>query len=342
MKVRFIILAAAVAVLSTGCAKDVTTTKNDAAKRHLEIWMQNHHPSVKKTEPGIYILNDIPGTGKSVEDYDTYPYIRFEYQSTDLDGNYQDYCNPEIAKQLGTYDVTKFYGPSILSRNENGITAGVEAMFNGMKVGGTRTAVIPGWLNTYKRYKTEDEYLKNVTGDNGIYTVKVVDVIKDIVKWETDSLEKYVHSIKPGLDSLKGGLYYIQTQAPKDTTGFKSDTKILVNYTGRLLNGRVFDTSNADTAKVWNVYSSDRTYGPSTITVKDEWKKYYMGTGSSSSDEGNMIQGFAYAVSKMRTGEKGIVIFHSELGYGTKGSGDKIPSFSPLIFELELIGKSKD
>lgn len=341
MKVRFIIFAAAFAVLATGCAKEVTTTKNDAAKRHLEIWMHNHYPSVQKTEPGIYILNDVPGTGKSVETYEEYPYIRFEYQSTDLEGNYKDYSSPDIAKQLGTYDVTKFYGPSILSRNENGITAGVEAVFSGMKVGGTRTAVIPGWLNTYKRYKDEEGYLKNVNGDNGIYTVKVIEVIKDIKKWETDSLEKYVHTIKPGLDSLKGGLYYIQTQAPSDTNSFKSGTKILINYTGRLLNGRVFDSSNADTAKIWNIYSSGRTYGATTVIVKDEWKKYYMGT-SSSGDEGNMIDGFAYALSKMRTGEKGIAIFHSDLGYGTKGSGDKIPGFSPLIFELEVIGKSND
>ena len=40
------------------------------------------------------------------------------------------------------------------------------------------------------------------------------------------------------------GFYYKQLQAPSDTTSFPKDTTIYINYTGRLLNGLVFDLLN--------------------------------------------------------------------------------------------------
>jgi FKBP-type peptidyl-prolyl cis-trans isomerases 1 len=42
----------------------------------------------------------------------------------------------------------------------------------------------------------------------------------------------------------------------------------------------------------------------------------------------------------MKTGEKGVCIFYSELGYKGTGKGN-IPAFSPLRFEIEMIGKNK-
>ena len=61
--------------------------------------------------------------------------------------------------------------------------------------------------------------------------------------------------------------------------------------------------------------------------------------GSSSS---TTISGFARTLWEMRAFEKGVGIFYSPLGYGVSGSGASIPSYSPLIFEIEIVAKPED
>lgn len=49
-----------------------------------------------------------------------------------------------------------------------------------------------------------------------------------------------------------------------------------------------------------------------------------------------LIKGFDQGVRKMKLGEKAIVIFPSKLGYQHYGSGNDIPPFAPLSFEIEV------
>ena len=56
-------------------------------------------------------------------------------------------------------------------------------------------------------------------------------------------------------------------------------------------------------------------------------------------DGGSLIDGFSYALWKMKSFEKGRCIFYSTLGYSATGSGNKIPAYSPLIFDIEIVGK---
>ncbi len=44
----------------------------------------------------------------------------------------------------------------------------------------------------------------------------------------------------------------------------------------------------------------------------------------------------------MRAMEKGIGIFWSDLGYGKSGSGNSIPAYSPLVFEIEIVEKPEE
>ena len=82
-----------------------------------------------------------------------------------------------------------------------------------------------------------------------------------------------------------------------------------LKYTGRLLNGFVFD---------------------SNITRTDSLNYTVGGTNS-------LVQGFAAGVAKMKLGEKATFIFASGLGYGRTGSGAKIPGESTLIFDVEMV-----
>ncbi len=82
-----------------------------------------------------------------------------------------------------------------------------------------------------------------------------------------------------------------------------------LKYTGRLLNGYVFDS---------NIGKTDSL-------------NYTIGGNN------QLVQGFATGVAKMKLGEKATFIFASGLGYGRTGSGNRVPAESTLIFDVEMV-----
>lgn len=124
---------------------------------------------------------------------------------------------------------------------------------------------------------------------------------------EEADIDRYVRDNKITLTGrYSNGLRYLRV---KEGTGdYLASGKVAqVKYTGKYLNGVVFDT---------NVGKSD------TLSVT---------AGGSS-----VITGFQRGVELMRVGEKALFIFPSSIGYGTTGSG-KIPGETPLIFEVEFL-----
>ncbi len=85
--------------------------------------------------------------------------------------------------------------------------------------------------------------------------------------------------------------------------------KVVVNYTGTLIDGSIFDSS----------LKPGRT--PFTFTL---------GAGS-------VIKGWDQGVKGMRVGGKRKLTIPPELGYGDNGAGDVIPPGATLIFEVELL-----
>ena len=85
--------------------------------------------------------------------------------------------------------------------------------------------------------------------------------------------------------------------------------KVVVNYTGSLEDGSVFDSS----------FNPGR--GPFTFTL---------GVGS-------VIKGWDLGVKGMKVGGKRKLTIPPELGYGDQGAGDVIPPGATLIFEVDLL-----
>ena len=335
---RILIFASLVTgLLAAGCAQAPVTGKNEAAKRYFDAWTTVHYPNAPKTEFGSVIIKDEAGTGSLIGTEEETPYVYCTYLITDLEGNIQASTDMKTAQQLGTYSQTSYYGPRVLNRTAGRINAGVYEMMRTMRVGGTRTAAIPGWLMTTDVYETPEEYLENGSGSEAIYTFKILEAIKDVAQWEADSLHRYMRRHHPGVDSTAFGYYYIQTAAPLDTNGFEGDNTVYINYTGRNLTGQVFDTSIADTAKMYRIYQDTRTYEPTSLSwPSSDEDKVTFSSGNS------MIDGFEKCVRSMKAGEKGICFFYSGLGYGLSGSGDMIPGYSPLIFEIQMLGLNED
>lgn len=329
------------AVAAASCARTVEPGANEASKRYFDAWMQIHHPDAKPSGLGIYVIEDEPGTGAVVTD-DGFVYA--DYIVTDLEGNITSYTDRNTAKQLGKFDTTAFYGPKVITTMDNTIQAGLADAIVGMKVGGHKKVIIPSWLMTYSVYDTPEEYLNTSSSySDAIYDITITDFTEDISKYEIERIGKYLteHKEEYGnmtvADSLQYGFYYKELVPPTDTTSFPTDTSIYINYTGRLLSGLVFDTTDERTAKDHDIYSSSRSYEPVKIKWGEKYSDLKMGSSGSS-----VVSGFALTLWQMRAFEKGVGIFYSPLGYSYNGSGSSIPSYSPLVFEIEIVAEPED
>ena len=332
MKLKYIATVFFILLLAS-CAKEKTSGLNDDAKRYFDAWIADNYPNATRTPLGAYIISETPGTGT---DAGSLAYIRINYSSYSLKGDLQATTVEKVARQNGIYDQTSYYGPIVGYRGDGleVLGAGLEEAVFPMKTGGRKTVIIPGWLSGTDRYYTEEEDLKKCSGTNLIYDLELVEAFDDVEAWELDSLRRYMAANYPDAveDTENEGFFYVATKAGLDTE-FPADTTIYINYTGKLLNGLAFDTTLADTAKVWGLYSASNTYSQQKVKWFGEDEDYtHITLGD---DETETIPGFSYALSLMHPGEAGKCFFVSSYGYSSSGSGSSIPSFSPLCFELE-------
>lgn len=98
---------------------------------------------------------------------------------------------------------------------------------------------------------------------------------------------------------------------------------IMVDYTGYMLDGRVFDTSVQSVAEDEGMFNPNRPYEPFRVQL-----------GVS-----NVIVGWHIALSQLREGEKATVLIPSFYGYGKEGNGP-IPGNTVLVFDLDIISVS--
>lgn len=331
---------AGLAVLLAGCAKSEKSEPYEDEQRYVEAWMSVNYPEIQPDDLGIYILEDEPGTG---EELDEQIYVIVNYTISDMDGTVSSTTSKTLSQQLGTYEAANYYGTEVWIYGYDNLPPGVEDMLKGMKIGGSRTALIPAWLMGSKRYSKPSDYLKHSSSDNStaIYSVELVGITDDIYEVETDSMAVYSKKYLEGIDSTSYGFYYKQLKAPVDTTSFPSDTSVYINYIGRLLNGQVFDTTIKDTAKFYNIYSTSKTYQPAKITWGDSYSDLTL-SADSSSDGSSVITGFSMTLWEMRSYEKAVGMFYSAYGYSYSGSGSTIPAFAPLVFEIEMVDEPDD
>lgn len=340
MKVKSVIILAAAAVTLASCAKSVNASKHEAAKKVFESWLHiNNHEDAERVYPGFYILSETKGSGAEVgADKDNFVNVLFTISG--LDGTVQSTSDIEVAKRLGTYSEKSYYGPYLWYRGGENIYEALDVMLGRMKVGGRAVIAIPRWLAVYKRYGSEEAYLKESDGSKDyIYDMKVSDVLDDVVAWEKDSVKTFLAKNHPGVkpDSLENGAYYVQFAPPKNPElKYGDGDKIYLYYVGRLLNGKVFDTNIKDTAIFHGLAVSNKGEALD-VTWRENVADMKMG-----GEKNSMISGFAHTAKHMRPGEKGRGIFISSFGYSYTGTKNTIPPYSPLIFDMEVTKSSAE
>lgn len=97
--------------------------------------------------------------------------------------------------------------------------------------------------------------------------------------------------------------------------------EVAVNYTGRLLDGTMFDSSVESDARQGEIYNPQRHYEPLV---------YVHGRGQ-------LIPGWEKGIEGQPAGTELQLIIPSALGYGPRGAGQNIPPYSPLVFDIEIV-----
>ncbi|MGV8878985.1 MAG: FKBP-type peptidyl-prolyl cis-trans isomerase [Sphingobacteriaceae bacterium] len=139
-------------------------------------------------------------------------------------------------------------------------------------------------------------------------------------KDEIVKIQQYITTEKLKVNKTPSGLNY---EITKEGTGEKpavGDTAEVI-YTMKLRSGKVFDTSVKKVAEDEKIYNASRDYKPLRIPV----------------GVGQVIPGWDEGLQLLKKGSKAIFVVPSNLAYGEQGSGNTIPPFTTLVFEVELV-----
>jgi peptidylprolyl isomerase len=107
--------------------------------------------------------------------------------------------------------------------------------------------------------------------------------------------------------TTKSGLKYVELKVG-DGAEAKEGSKVKVHYTGKLEDGKKFDSS------------------------LDRNEPFEVEIGKTS-----VIKGWTEGLQGMKAGGKRKLIIPPELGYGERGAGKVIPPNATLIFEIEML-----
>ncbi|MDT8393966.1 MAG: FKBP-type peptidyl-prolyl cis-trans isomerase [Bacteroidales bacterium] len=118
--------------------------------------------------------------------------------------------------------------------------------------------------------------------------------------------DKYLSDNNITVEPTASGLYYIENEKGTGKRAMPGNT-VYVHYTGRLLDGTVFDSS------------------------RDRGEPFSFRLGV-----GQVIKGWDEAIAMMNEGGKATLVIPSDIAYGSRDSG-KIPAYSTLVFDVELV-----
>lgn len=298
--------------------KKIEELKNTEEQR-LADYLKKHNITQQPTDSGYYCIIEKQGTGKKIQKGD---YVEMHMTILSIEDQVV------FSTLQNNQTITVEYGKPI-------DTKGFEMALGKMSKGEKAKLVVPSRLG-----KMEAGHRNPATGKFMIepytpiiYDVEIVDV-KTKAQYDKEMKEKlekanertqeaknnedailkeYLKSNNITTKPTASGMYYIETKKGTGNKAVKGKS-VKVHYTGKLLNGKVFDSS------------LDRK--PS------EPLEFVIG-------EGQVIKGWDEGIAMMREGGKAKLIIPSKLAYGERQLGNDIPAFSTLVFDVELVEVGK-
>jgi FKBP-type peptidyl-prolyl cis-trans isomerase FkpA len=131
-------------------------------------------------------------------------------------------------------------------------------------------------------------------------------------------LRQYLDSHNIDQEPESSGIYFISLNEGSGKQPSRDDW-VIINYTARLIDGRIFDTTDEEVAKRNNVHFASVIYGERRMNLA------FMG-----------IKGVLEGLMLMKEESKARLIIPSHLAYGSTGTGS-VPAYSTIIYDIELV-----
>jgi len=254
------------------CKKEVDYQQLETVAR--EKYLLDSNITTLPTQSGLYYTETLAGTGEVPV---TGQFITIAYEGQFLDG--QIFGKDTVSFEFGAGKVI----------------AGLEEALSYMKPGGKATLIIPSNLAFGS---TGTDIIPAYT--TIIFKIELIEIF-DAELREIELRNNYISVNEIVTEPTYTGLYYIETLAGTGPLPLNGQT-VSVNYVGRFLDGKVFDSGSFE------------------FKIGDNL----------------VIAGFNEGVSYMKKNGKATLIIPSKLAYGKNGNS-KIPPFTTLIFELQLL-----
>ncbi|MHB8208494.1 FKBP-type peptidyl-prolyl cis-trans isomerase [Mucilaginibacter sp.] len=183
----------------------------------------------------------------------------------------------------------------------------------------------PGFKGKYLIYTIKvNKVIAKGTLSDQVFQTEITDYIKSqslvFKNREAGLIKNYIADQKLTVKQTADSLDYVITQQGTGPNAVVGDTAV-VNYTGKLLNGKVFDTSVKDEA----------VKGKMPMDPMRQFKPIHIPVGQK-----RVIPGWDEGLQLLNKGSKAIFIIPSSLAYGERGISI-IGPFTPIVFEIELV-----
>jgi len=144
--------------------------------------------------------------------------------------------------------------------------------------------------------------------------------IAKFAEQEPANIASYIADNKLTLKTTASGLKYVINQTSAKRKPLPGDT-VFVNYIGRTLDGKVFDTSIEAEAEKAGIKQDGRPYEPISFILGQR----------------QVIAGWDEGLQLLNEGSKATFVIPSKLAYAERGAGADIKPYSTLRFDVELV-----
>lgn len=260
-------------------------SEKDFAQFLKENKITNH------TESGLYYKFETDNEGPTPTEGST---ARVKFNAKIMGGN-----------ELGSSDKLGEYYDIVYGQGT--VLHGLEEGIGLMSAGDKAQFILP-----YNLAYGENPYGLIPAYSNLIFDVELLDILsaeeanQSRTEKARQEFDKYLTDNKIKAERRDSGLVYVCNKNGSGACAAAGQT-VTVHYTGKLMDGRVFDSS----------------------VERGEPVDFVLG-------EGRVIKGWDEGVALMKKGEKATLIIPFDLAYGSRQTG-MIPPYSNLVFDIEII-----
>ncbi len=202
-----------------------------------------------------------------------------------------------------------------------GDSASVKLPVDSIFKGGSKSPAFKGKFATY--YVKVEKLIPRDGTNSQAFKTAVNDYVQalnlSLKNSEPEKIRKYIADKKLIVTKSDSGIYRVMVLKGKGPLPVKGDT-VVINYTGSLLSGKMFETNIPSDAVKGNIGTKTNTYDPIGIPL----------------GEGKIIPGIEQSLFLLNKGSEAKLIIPSKFAYGEHGKGTVIAPFTPVVFRIQI------